>query len=147
MPERDVLLISGTEPSLRWRTFCNAVLDIAERCGVESVVTFGSLIADVAHTRPVPITGLATSRELVERLGFEDVSYEGPTGVVGVLHAIARGARHGRREPLGGDSPLRRGGPQSEGRPGPVAAARGADRDPARGPAISSRPRASSSVR
>jgi len=91
--ERDLLLINGTEPSTRWRTFCNAVLDIAERCGVESMVTFGSLIADVAHTRPVPITGLATSDELIERLGFEDVSYEGPTGVVGVLHnaAVERG--------------------------------------------------------
>jgi proteasome assembly chaperone (PAC2) family protein len=88
--ERDLLLISGTEPSTRWRTFCNAVLDIAERCGVESMVTFGSLIADVAHTRPVPITGLATTPELIERLGFEDVAYEGPTGILGVLHGIAR---------------------------------------------------------
>ena len=88
--ERDVLLISGTEPSTRWRTFCNCVLDIAERCGVESMVTFGSLIADVAHTRPVPITGLATTTELIERLGFDDVAYEGPTGILGVLHGIAR---------------------------------------------------------
>jgi predicted ATP-grasp superfamily ATP-dependent carboligase len=66
------------------------VLDIAERCGVESMVTFGALIADVAHTRPVPITGLATTDELIERLGFEDASYEGPTGVVGVLHDAAQ---------------------------------------------------------
>jgi proteasome assembly chaperone (PAC2) family protein len=88
--ERDVLLISGTEPSTRWRTFCGSVLDIAERCGVESMVTFGALIADVAHTRPVPITGLATTDELIERLGFEDASYEGPTGVVGVLHDAAQ---------------------------------------------------------
>ena len=88
--ERDLLLISGTEPSTRWRSFCNAVLDVAERCGVESVVTFGSLIADVAHTRPVPITGLASDDELIEQLGFEDVAYEGPTGVLGVFHAICR---------------------------------------------------------
>ncbi len=88
--ERDLLLISGTEPSTRWRGFCNAVLDVAERCGVESVVTFGSLIADVAHTRPVPITGLASDEELIEQLGFEDVAYEGPTGVLGVFHAICR---------------------------------------------------------
>ena len=88
--ERDLLLISGTEPSTRWRTFCGAVLDIAERCGVESVITFGSLIADVAHTRPVPITGLATDDEMIEQLGFEDVSYEGPTGVLGVFHGICR---------------------------------------------------------
>lgn len=88
--ERDLLLISGTEPSTRWRTFCISVLDVAERCGVESVITFGSLIADVAHTRPVPITGLATDDELISQLGFEDVSYEGPTGVLGVFHAICR---------------------------------------------------------
>jgi proteasome assembly chaperone (PAC2) family protein len=88
--ERELLLISGTEPSTRWRTFSNAVLDIAERCGVESVVTFGSLIADVAHTRPVPITGLASDDEMINQLGFEDVSYEGPTGVLGVFHGICR---------------------------------------------------------
>jgi len=88
--ERDLLLISGTEPSTRWRTFCNSVLDVAERCGVESVVTFGSLIADVAHTRPVPITGLASDDELIAQLGFEDVAYEGPTGVLGVFHAICK---------------------------------------------------------
>lgn len=88
--ERDLLLISGTEPSTRWRTFCNAVLDVAERCGVETMISLGALIADVAHTRPVPITGLATSDELIERLGFEDVAYEGPTGILGVLHGIAR---------------------------------------------------------
>ncbi len=88
--ERDLLLIAGTEPSTRWRTFCNCVLDVAERCGVESVVTFGSLIADVAHTRPVPITGLATDEEMIGQLGFEDVSYEGPTGVLGVFHGICR---------------------------------------------------------
>lgn len=87
---RDLLLIAGTEPSTRWRSFCGAVLDIAERCGAESMVTFGSLIADVAHTRPVPVTGLATSKELIARLGFEDVSYEGPTGVLGVLHGVAK---------------------------------------------------------
>jgi proteasome assembly chaperone (PAC2) family protein len=88
--ERDLLLISGTEPSTRWRTFCGAVLDVAERCGVETVVTFGSLIADVAHTRPVPITGLASDEAMIDQLGFDDVSYEGPTGVLGVFHGICR---------------------------------------------------------
>lgn len=87
---RDFLIISGSEPSTRWRTFCGAVLDVAERCGVKSMVTVGALIADVAHTRPVPITGLATSDELIGQLGFEDVSYEGPTGIVGVLHSAAK---------------------------------------------------------
>lgn len=88
--ERDLLLISGTEPSTRWRTFCTAVLDVAERCGIQTVVTLGSLIADVAHTRPVPITGLASSPEMVEQLGFEDASYDGPTGVLGVFHQACR---------------------------------------------------------
>ena len=88
--ERDLLLISGTEPSTRWRTFCNSVLDVAEACGVESVITFGSLIADVAHTRPVPITGLASDETLIDQLGFEDVAYEGPTGVLGIFHAACR---------------------------------------------------------
>lgn len=87
---RDFLIISGTEPSTRWRTFCAAVLDVAERCGVESMVTVGALIADVTHTRPVPVTGLATSDELVDKLGFGDVAYEGPTGIVGVLHDAAK---------------------------------------------------------
>lgn len=88
--ERDLLLISGTEPSMRWRSFCNSVVDVAERCGVEEVVTFGSLIADVAHTRPVPITGLASEPDMADQLGFGDVSYEGPTGVLGVFHAVCR---------------------------------------------------------
>ena len=88
--ERDLLLISGTEPSTRWRGFCNSVLDVAEACGVETVVTFGSLIADVAHTRPVPITGLATDGTMIDQLGFEDVAYEGPTGVLGIFHAVCR---------------------------------------------------------
>jgi proteasome assembly chaperone (PAC2) family protein len=90
--ERDLLLINGTEPSTRWRTFCESLITIARRCEVESVVTFGSLIADVAHTRPVPITGMATDDELVARLGFEDATYEGPTGVLGVLHHACKEA-------------------------------------------------------
>jgi len=88
--ERDLLLLHGTEPSTRWRTFTTAVLDGAERCGVEMVVTLGALIADVAHTRPVPITGLASDEDLVERLGLGATTYEGPTGIVGVLHDACR---------------------------------------------------------
>lgn len=88
--ERDLILINGTEPSTRWRSFCGTVIDIAERCNVEQIITFGSLIADVAHTRPVPITGLATDAGLIQSLGFEEVVYEGPTGVVGVLHHACR---------------------------------------------------------
>ncbi|MGI9557026.1 MAG: PAC2 family protein [Solirubrobacterales bacterium] len=88
--ERDLLLLHGTEPSTKWRTFSNTILEAADRCGVEMVVTLGALIADVAHTRPVPITGLASDDELVEQLGLGDTSYEGPTGIVGVLHDACR---------------------------------------------------------
>jgi proteasome assembly chaperone (PAC2) family protein len=91
--EHDLLLLSGTEPSLRWRTFTELIVGAAEQAGVEMVLTLGALIADVAHTRPVPITGLASDPELVERLGLSRSTYEGPTGVVGVLHDACR--RHG----------------------------------------------------
>ena len=82
----DLLLLSGTEPSLRWRTFTDLIVGAARDAGVEMVVTLGALIADVAHTRPVPITGLASDSDLVDRLGLERSNYEGPTGIVGVLH-------------------------------------------------------------
>jgi proteasome assembly chaperone (PAC2) family protein len=84
--ERDLVLLNGTEPSLRWRTFGELIAGAAERLEVSMVVTLGALIADVAHTRPVPITGLASDPELVERLGLDRSSYEGPTGIVGVVH-------------------------------------------------------------
>jgi proteasome assembly chaperone (PAC2) family protein len=88
--ERDLVLLDGTEPNLRWRTFSEAIAEAAERLRVQTIVTLGALIADVAHTLPVPITGLASSRELVEELDFESSSYEGPTGIVGVLHDACR---------------------------------------------------------
>ena len=82
----DLLLLAGTEPNLKWKTFSEGIAGAAEKMGVEMVVTLGALVADVAHTLPVPITGLASDPELVERLDLERSSYEGPTGVVGVLH-------------------------------------------------------------
>jgi len=84
--ERDLVLLAGTEPNLRWRTFSEGLAETAESLGVEMVITLGALIADVAHTMPVPITGLASDSELVERLDLQRSNYEGPTGVVGVLH-------------------------------------------------------------
>src|SRR6266540_7119117 len=90
--ERDLLLLAGTEPNLRWRTFSDGIADAAEMLGVEMVVTLGALIAEVAHTLPVPITGLASDEELVERLDLTRSNYEGPTGVVGVLHDSCRRA-------------------------------------------------------
>src|SRR5215212_10869139 len=88
--ERDLVLLSGVEPNTRWRTFAEAIADGAARLGVELVITLGALIADVAHTRPVPITGLASDPDLVERLGLMRSNYEGPTGIVGVLHDACR---------------------------------------------------------
>ena len=88
--ERDLLLLSGVEPNLRWRTYSNAILDAAEKLGVGMLVSLGSLVADVAHTKPVPITGLASDEELVERLNLSRSNYEGPTGIIGVLHDQCR---------------------------------------------------------
>jgi proteasome assembly chaperone (PAC2) family protein len=88
--ERDLVLASGIEPNLRWRGFAKTILDAAERLDVELVVTLGALLADVPHTRPVPITGLASDPKLVDRLGLSRSNYEGPTGIVGVIHDACR---------------------------------------------------------
>jgi proteasome assembly chaperone (PAC2) family protein len=87
---RDVVLLLGTEPNLRWRTFCTLVTDLATDLDVELVITLGSLLADVPHTRPAPVTGNATDPELIERLGLQASRYEGPTGIVGALHNACR---------------------------------------------------------
>jgi proteasome assembly chaperone (PAC2) family protein len=88
--DRDLVLLDGTEPNLRWRTFSETVATVADALGVEMVITLGALIAEVSHTLPVPITGLASSQELVEELELERSSYEGPTGIVGVVHDLCR---------------------------------------------------------
>ena len=89
--EHDLLLVQGTEPSLRWGQFTGMVVDAARELDAHMVITLGALLADVPHSRPVPITGIASDSELVERLGYERSTYEGPTGIVGVLHhACAR---------------------------------------------------------
>ncbi|MGN6216394.1 MAG: PAC2 family protein [Solirubrobacterales bacterium] len=88
--DRDLVLLDGTEPSLRWRTFSETIATAADALGVEMVITLGALIAEVSHTLPVPITGLASSDDLVEELELERSSYEGPTGIVGVVHDLCR---------------------------------------------------------
>src|ERR671935_2581104 len=89
--ERDAVLMLGIEPNLRWQTFTSLITEEAKDLGVQLVVTLGSLLADVPHTRPSPVTGGATDAELIERLGLQRSRYEGPTGIVGVLHdACAR---------------------------------------------------------
>src|SRR5207244_884118 len=76
----------GPEPSMRWRTFSKLIIDLAEALGTQLVVTLGALLADVPHSKPVNITGLASDDALVGRLGLSSANYEGPTGITGVLH-------------------------------------------------------------
>src|SRR5919204_5476248 len=83
--DRDVVLLLGIEPNLRWRTFTELVVGVARDLGVELVITLGALLADVPHTRASPVTGSASDEELVQRLGLSASRYEGPTGIVGVL--------------------------------------------------------------
>ena len=89
---RDAVLMLGVEPNFRWRTFCELTVGLAKDLGVELVVTLGALLADVPHTRPAPVTGSASDPELVDRLGLQQSRYEGPTGIVGVLHDACREA-------------------------------------------------------
>jgi proteasome assembly chaperone (PAC2) family protein len=88
---RDIVFLSGAEPNLRWKGFSATVIAAARELGVELVVSLGALLADIPHTRPVQVTGIAADPEMVRRLGFSEARYEGPTGIVGVLHdACAR---------------------------------------------------------
>jgi proteasome assembly chaperone (PAC2) family protein len=87
---RDLILLVGTEPSMRWRTFTKVIVELAEALGTQLVVTLGALLADVPHSRPVSVTGLASDPVLISRLGLSRSSYEGPTGIIGVLHAACQ---------------------------------------------------------
>lgn len=82
---RDVVLVHGIEPSMRWRAYVEELLGAARDLGVEMIVTLGALLADTPHTRPVPVTGSASDSALATRMGYEPSTYEGPTGIVGVL--------------------------------------------------------------
>jgi proteasome assembly chaperone (PAC2) family protein len=88
--DRDLVLFDGTEPNLRWRTFAETIATAADALGVEMVITMGALVAEVSHTLPVPITGLASDEQLVEELDLQRSNYEGPTGIVGVVHDCCR---------------------------------------------------------
>src|SRR5438270_13754333 len=87
---RDLLLLTGAEPSMRWRSFTQVIVELAEALGTQLVVTLGALLADVPHTRPVSVTGLASDPVLISRLGLTRSTYEGPTGIIGVLHAACQ---------------------------------------------------------
>jgi proteasome assembly chaperone (PAC2) family protein len=90
--DRDAVILLGVEPNLRWKTFSQLVLDLAQELGIELVVTLGSLLADVPHTRPAPVSAAATDPALVEELGLEPSRYEGPTGIVGIILDLCRQA-------------------------------------------------------
>jgi predicted ATP-grasp superfamily ATP-dependent carboligase len=90
--DRDAVLLLGIEPNLRWRTFSEEIVGLTRKLDVELVVTLGALLADVPHTRPAPVTGSASDPELVRELGLAASRYEGPTGIVGVLHDTCRRA-------------------------------------------------------
>ena len=83
---RDLILLSGPEPAFRWRTFTKIVVDLAEALNVQMVVLLGALLADVPHSRPVSVSAHATDPGLIQRLALQPPTYEGPTGIVGVLH-------------------------------------------------------------
>ena len=89
---RDAVILLGVEPNVRWRAFSTLVTEVALEFNVELVITLGSLLADVPHTRPAPVTGSATDPQLVDQLGLQASRYEGPTGIVGVLHDACAGA-------------------------------------------------------
>lgn len=83
--QRDVVLIRGIEPSMRWRTFCDQLLEICHALEVNRIVLLGALLADVPHTRPFPVSGSGSGGELADRLKLTPTRYEGPLGIVGVL--------------------------------------------------------------
>jgi proteasome assembly chaperone (PAC2) family protein len=87
--DRDIVLVRGIEPNMRWRAFCTELLDIAAVLQVSQVITLGALLADVPHTRPVPVTVSASEEAVAERLGLEPSRYEGPIGIVGVFQDMA----------------------------------------------------------
>jgi proteasome assembly chaperone (PAC2) family protein len=89
---RDVVIVDGIEPSMRWRGYAVELLQCADRLGVTALITVGALLADVPHTRPIPITSTSDDPTMLEDLDVEQSRYEGPTGIVGVLHDAWRRA-------------------------------------------------------
>jgi proteasome assembly chaperone (PAC2) family protein len=87
---RDLVMLLGVEPNLKWRTFCDDVVSVARATGCEMIVTLGALLGDTPHTRPIQCTGSSTDEVLAARLGMQRSRYQGPTGIVGVLHDATR---------------------------------------------------------
>jgi hypothetical protein len=83
--ERDLVLLRGVEPNIRWRQFCRELVGVADELGIKQIVSLGALLADVPHTRPIPISATATDSEVAARFELDEPRYEGPTGIVGVF--------------------------------------------------------------
>lgn len=90
LPGGDVILLLGPEPALRWRLFTEQVVGIAERFETSLALTIGALLADVPHSRPVPLIGTSSEPSLLDRFDLQQSQYEGPTGIVGVLQDALR---------------------------------------------------------
>ncbi|NDZ96413.1 PAC2 family protein [Streptomyces sp. SID6673] len=86
--DRDIVLVRGIEPNMRWRAFCAEIVDLARQLEVETTVMLGALLADTPHTRPVPVTGTAYSSESAAQFNLAESRYEGPTGITGVLQDL-----------------------------------------------------------
>jgi predicted ATP-grasp superfamily ATP-dependent carboligase len=86
---RDVVIVRGIEPSMRWQHFTREILGYADKLEVGTLITLGALLADVPHTRPIPVTSTSEDEVLLSRLAIEPSRYEGPTGIVGVLQEYA----------------------------------------------------------
>lgn len=82
---RDFILVRGVEPSMRWRTFADQILDFADDCEVSTVISLGSMLADTPHTRAIPVSGTGAHPDIAAKLGVEVSRYEGPTGILAVI--------------------------------------------------------------
>lgn len=92
LDDRDLVLVFGPEPNLRWRSFASALVSVFRSIEPDMVILLGAMLTDAPHTRPVMVTGGTNSRRLKKRLGLESSNYEGPTGIVGVLNDACRAA-------------------------------------------------------
>jgi proteasome assembly chaperone (PAC2) family protein len=81
----DFIVVRGVEPSMKWKTFASDLLDLADDCEVDLVITLGSMLADTPHTRPITVSGSGAHPDIATRLGVEISKYEGPTGILGVI--------------------------------------------------------------
>src|SRR5512138_726830 len=87
---RDIVIGVGVEPHLKWQTYCGHVLQLVRQLSIQLVITFGALLADVPHTRPIRISGVASDPELAGRFQTTPTRYEGPTGIIGVINDVCR---------------------------------------------------------